>query len=188
MSTAHEGRISRMRRISYAMRAFVALGALAGCSTDATAIESAPTRAEYFVAAQKAAQCIRDEGYIALEPEEEDDAYMVGYGIPAKINNPDEYEVSEAEQEQLQNTFDRCWDRHAKQIGIEYLSSLALSGEAWESEYRNLVSCMEEAGVTGIAVGDKEDVVTQAMGLENEKASECYFSYRNRLFNPFLNE
>lgn len=131
------------------------------------------TRAEYLAGVQAAGECMREEGFDASEPYEDPAGlYQVSISVPAGA----EQSASRAEK-----VHDSCWRKHALRLEDRYVEGLALSGEEWEANYREMIQCMEAAGVSGLKVGDPEGVVGEAAG-DNTEAVICLQRHLFQLF------
>ncbi len=125
------------------------------------------TDAQYRAATQAAADCIRAKGWEAIDPEP--DASGMGYGVGIG-GGPG---GSDRNQEAV---YDSCWNKHAAKVERRFYDSLALTGAERDAKYAEFIECLEAAGVTGIKVGDPEEVVGDAI-TDNYEAGTCMQHY-----------
>ncbi len=143
---------------------------VASCGTGPLAGSGSVSDAEFRKAAQAAADCIESQGWIADGPQP--GAGGIGYTVGVST----EPDTDADAQQEATDALDACWQRHAASTASAFYASLELTGEARESKYEELVGCLEEAGVTGVKVGDPEGVVGSAIG-DNPEGVECMQRY-----------
>jgi hypothetical protein len=138
--------------------------------------DTAALKAEYKVAYDKAAECIKADGWEISGPE--DNASGTGYSIGFDFDT-DEYPGSEA-------SYDKCWAQHIKDIEERYHKSLIKTGAEREATYREFIACLDSAGVKDAVVGDSVDRIYELVNDAPEdglwEASVCLEKYNYQLF------
>lgn len=154
---------------------FVSAGLLlaaSGCSHPETEGAAAVTRAEYAAGVQAAADCVAAEGFEVGAPTEGPTGLLT-FGIGGG--------TSKEAEARMDSVFDSCWSKHAQAVEGDYVTSLALTGEAWEAQYKDFITCLDKAGVEGVKVGDPEGVVGAAIG-DNFEVVMCMQQHMFQLF------
>ena len=122
----------------------------AGCSpAEEAAAESGPTETEYLQAVDATVECIRAEGY-AVTTEPNPDGLTVGISVSASTDA----------RAAMQDTNTRCFAKHLDAVEAEYLAANAATGTERDRLYEELISCLEDNGVTGAKSGMSEGDVT----------------------------
>lgn len=147
---------------------------LSSCGSGGLNAGKPVTKAEYWAGIQATVQCIQEKGFDTGEPVE----YAGGlYAIPLNSSA----DADEATEDAMMRAHDSCFRKHAASLENRYIESMALSGEEWEADYRDMIDCLEAAGVSGIKVGDLEGVVGEAV-YGNDEAQDCLQAHLFKLF------
>jgi hypothetical protein len=152
--------------------------AVGGCAAESSESPGpSVNEAKYRAAVQKAADCTAEKGWNVSPVEREIDGTL-NFSMNWDTEPP-EQESRQAEEDYL-----ACKEEHLMVTGAEqeYIDSMRLTGADWNQAYREMVSCLEDAEVTGIVVGDAVDKVVDAIPLDNIAANECFSEYRLVLF------
>lgn len=162
---------------------FSMIATLCACSSGQpdTNEGDAPNRAEYIAAVEATAACVEDKGFSVGEVTENPDGLTYGFQISSVTDDSTEGDAVGA-------AFSQCAGDHLNTVEREYLSSVQLSGQERTAAYEGLIVCLDSAGVSGVEVGDTEDVVTgiisgrESEGFDTIPAWECLDRYLIPLF------
>jgi hypothetical protein len=128
----------------------------------------------FRVAYESAVECLREDGWDVTGPNLGMDgvSYSIGYNSSVTPQSDVDGAARDQENADFEKKHDECMAVYVDPIRDEYLSSIRLTGAERDEEYRRMIACMEDAGVTGVKVGDEEGVVGELVG-DNVDAVLC---------------
>lgn len=138
-----------------------------GCGSSPDESPERPSEAEYRAAAHAMISCIEERGYTASGPNLNERTGQLGVGVDV---TDDDAGASAALEE--------CHAEHVEEIEIAYLKPERLTGEARNHAMRELISCLEGHGVTGLSETATDstvfvDAIMNRSGLSEDEAWEA---------------
>lgn len=169
----------------------VAVSALAvvgigGCSVSSDDNSPDPVvaanEAAYRAAMQKAADCTAAKGWQVEPLVREADG---SWSFSMTSDKP----LSDEDNDRQASDSMACIDEYVESTGVwtAYRKSMLLTGAQWDQAYGEFVKCLDDAGVSGVAVGDSLQKVSAMVPRDGSpaaiKGQSCVDEYRFRLFS-----
>lgn len=135
--------------------------------------------AEYLRAVQDARLCVENKGYTvgAIETNIFTGTWMFGVQYPVG--------ETETEAQQRRKETDSCTQEHSNFVERYWISQLRPQGAERERVFQQLISCLENYGITGVTSSFTDNQVVDAIwrftdgddDLDAEIFTECYFPH-----------
>lgn len=160
----------------------VGLGGCSDSSDDSRDPVVTANEAAYRAAMQKAADCTKEKGW-QVEPlvREIDGSWSFSMTSDEPLSDEDD--------ERMASDSFACIDEYVESTGVwtTYRSSMLLSGAQWDQAYAEFVNCLNDAGVSGVSVGDSLQEVSALVprdgSPEATSGESCVSEYRFQLFS-----
>lgn len=174
------------RRLTVVAVTALSVVGLAGCSASSDEVSPDPVvaanEAAYRAAMQKAADCTAAKGWQVEPLVREADG---SWSFSMTSDKP----LSDEDNDRQASDSMACIDKYVESTGVwtAYRKSMLLTGAQWDQAYGEFVKCLNDAGVSGVAVGDSVQKVTALIPQDGSakaiQAQACVNEYRFRLFS-----
>ena len=160
-------RSRRDSRLAIVLAGAFVLAACSGCGSDGPSPDaSSPgviTEAQYRGAIEAEAACVQQAGYQTTPIAKGSDGLTLQFGLSVPTGIEIGTTAGDSWNAAAQAAQDQCYQRYAHDVEHAYIAAHVPSGSQRDADFDAMLSCLADAGVTGLSRDDTETQIVNAV-------------------------